>query len=119
MPRYILSVHTSGESSTKPMSPDDMRRSLETVARLEAEMTAAGALVLSARLAPPDAAAVVDTRNGTPITTDGPFLEAKELVGGIYILDAPDRETAIGWASKTSAAISMPIEVRPIQAWHD
>ncbi len=119
MPRYILSVHTSGESSAEPMSPEEMQRGFERVARLEKEMASAGALVLSARLEPPDAAAVVDARNGRTLTTDGPFLEAKELVGGFYLIEAPDRDAAIAWASKTSAAIAMPIEVRPILAWHD
>lgn len=119
MPRFILSVHTSGESSAEPMTPEQMQRGFERVARLEEEMAAAGALVLSARLEAPDAAAVVDARNGTPLVTDGPYLEAKELVGGFYLIEAADRDAAIGWASKTSAAISMPIEVRPVLAWHD
>jgi hypothetical protein len=119
MPRFILSVHTSGESSAEPMSPEEMQRGFEGIARLEQEMADAGALVLSARLDPPDAAAVVDARNGKAITTDGPFLESKELVGGFYLIEASDRDAAIGWAAKTSAAIGMPIEVRPILAWHD
>ncbi len=118
MPRYLLSVHTSGESSAAPMSEEDMRHGFERIAKLEEEMTSAGALVLSARLEPPDAAAVVDARAGKALTTDGPFLESKEIVGGFYIIEAPDRDAALEWASKTSAAISMPIEVRPFLAWH-
>ncbi len=118
MTRYLLSVHTSGESSAKPMSPEQMQRGFEQIAQLEQEMTEAGALVLSVRLEPADAAVVVRSRRGRVHATDGPFLETKEVVGGFYVIEAPDREAAIGWASKTSDAIGMPIELRPFLAWH-
>jgi hypothetical protein len=113
MSRYLLSVHTSGESSQAPMSDEEMRRGHEKIAGLEQEMEAAGALVLSARLDAPDSAAVVRTNGGKVTTTDGPFVESKEMLGGFYIVEAPDRQVALSWASKTSAAIGMPIEVRP------
>jgi hypothetical protein len=48
--------------------------------------------------------------------TDGPFLESKEAIGGFYVIEAADDEVALDWASKSSAAISMPIEVRPFWA---
>jgi hypothetical protein len=117
MTRYLLSVHTGGESTAAPVSEEEMRRGFEKIAGLEEEMEAAGALVLSARLDAPDAASVVRANNGRILTTDGPFLESKEMLGGFYIIEAPDRETAVSWASKTSAAINTPIEVRPFFAW--
>lgn len=98
------------------MSEEDARRGYERVASLEAEMQAANALVMSARLEGADGAAVVRATNGEVLTTDGPFLETKEAIGGFYIVEAPTREAALEWAAKTSAAIEMPIEVRALWA---
>ena len=47
------------------------------------------------------------------MTTDGPFVEAREHVGGFYIIEAVDLDAALGWASQVTRAISAPIEVRP------
>jgi len=47
------------------------------------------------------------------VTTDGPFIESKEQIGGITILNAPDLDAALGWGGKLSHAIGVPIEVRP------
>lgn len=76
-------------------------------------MRSAGALLVSGRLAEADASAVVDASSGKVVTTDGPFIESKEVLGGFYIIDAPDRGAALAWAEKTSASIGMPIEIRP------
>jgi hypothetical protein len=49
------------------------------------------------------------------LTTDGPFAEAKEHLGGFYIIEADNLDAALAWASKTTAAVSKPIEVRPFR----
>jgi hypothetical protein len=51
--------------------------------------------------------------SGEVLTTDGPFVESKEHLGGFYIVDAEDLDAALAWASKTTAIIGAPIEVRP------
>jgi len=51
--------------------------------------------------------------NGKVMTPDGPFIESKEVLGGFHIVDAPSDEQAREWAARTSAAIGMPIDVRP------
>jgi hypothetical protein len=76
-------------------------------------MQAANALVYSGRLLEPARAKVVRPRRRGGKTTDGPFAETKELIGGFYIIDAPDLDTALAWASKVTDAIDSPIEVRP------
>jgi len=48
------------------------------------------------------------------LTTDGPFIESKEHLGGFYLIQADDLDTALSWASKTTAIIGMPIEVRAL-----
>ncbi|HKO34168.1 MAG TPA: YciI family protein [Candidatus Limnocylindria bacterium] len=95
------------------MSDEDRQRSSSQIATLEAEMKSAGAWVVSARLGEPQAATVVESHKGRIRMTDGPFIEAKEQIGGFYIIEAPDQEAAVRWASRTSEAIGMPIEVRP------
>lgn len=113
MSRYLLSVHLGVDDRPGEMSEEDVRRGYERVAALEADMHAVDALVMSARLEGADKAAVVRATNGEVLTTDGPFLEAKEAIGGFYVIEAPSREAAMAWAARTSAAIDMPIEVRP------
>jgi hypothetical protein len=55
----------------------------------------------------------VRTSGGDVLTTDGPFAESKEHLGGFYIIEAPDLDSAIQWASKVTGAVGKPIEVRP------
>jgi hypothetical protein len=89
---------------------------MRKIGELEQEMTEANALVCSGRLADADAAAVVRVERGEAITTDGPFTETKEQIGGFYIVKASDFEEALSWAAKTSACVGRPIEVRPFAA---
>jgi hypothetical protein len=87
-------------------------RELDVVNR---EMKAAGAWVFAGGLHPPSTATVARFRNGEVLMTDGPFVEGKEYLGGITIIDAPDLDAALGWASKIARATTLPIEVRPFQ----
>jgi hypothetical protein len=118
MAQYLLSVHTSAGVDGEPMTNEEMERSFAPIARLEEEMTAAEALVFSGRLHGPDTATVVRESNGKVLTTDGPYAEAKEQIGGFYIINAADLDAALEWASKTTAAVGMPIEVRPFWDSH-
>jgi hypothetical protein len=113
MTRYLLSVHSGNSSAPEKMSDEELRRGHEQVARLEAEMNAARALVFSGRLDAPDRARVVRPSKSRVRTTDGPYAETKEHLGGFYIIDAPDIDAALDWATKVSLAINTPIEVRP------
>jgi len=111
--QYLLAVHTTGDGPRQPMTDDEMRKGFEQVGALEAEMKSAGALVFSGRLDDPGLTTVVRSKGGKVLTTDGPYTESKEVIGGFYIVEAETRDAALAWASKTSAAIGMPIEVRP------
>lgn len=119
MARYLLSVNVGTDDRPQQMTDEEMREGHDKVARLEADMRSSGSLVMSARLEGPEAAFEVNATNGTPLTTDGPFVESKEVIGGFYIVEAPDRDTAREWAARTSAAIGMPIQVRPLFASAD
>jgi hypothetical protein len=77
-------------------------------------MAAADVFVFSARLTEPSEAKVVRRGPGRPKSTDGPYAETKELLGGFYLIDAPDIGAAVDWATRVSDAIDAPIEVRPL-----
>jgi hypothetical protein len=113
MSRYLLSVHSANSSPPEAMTDEEWRRGFEQIGRLEEEMKAANALVYSGRLHDPDRARVVRPSKGRVRTTDGPYAETKEHLGGFYIIDAPDLATALDWASKVTLLINTPIEVRP------
>jgi hypothetical protein len=113
MTQYLLSVHSGNDSAAEPMTDEKLRRGYEQVGRLEAEMKAARALVFSGRLHDPAGARVLRPSKGRVRTTDGPYAETKEHLGGFYIVEAPDLDAALEWASKVTLAINAPIEVRP------
>jgi hypothetical protein len=113
MPQYLLSVHSGAGEVREPMSDEQMQQSYQQVMALQAEMKSAGAWVFGGRLTEPDTATVVRMAGGEVLTTDGPFVESKEHLGGFYIVAAEDLDAALAWASKTTAIIGAPIEVRP------
>ena len=113
MPRYLLSVHMADGEAREAMTDEQMQHSWQEIQALETDMKSAGAWVFSGRLHGADTASVVRVSDGEVVTTDGPFVEAKEHLGGFYIIEAADLDAALGWASKVTRTISAPIEVWP------
>ena len=113
MTQYLLSVHmVDGEA---PPSQEAMQKAYADVDAFNAKLQAQGAWVFGGGLHPADTATVVDATGGDVLTTDGPFAEAKEQLGGFWIISAPDLDAALKWAAEGSAACSAPVEVRPFQ----
>ena len=79
------------------------------------EIKAEGAWVFAGGLHPADTATVVRAKDGEVVTTDGPFAEAKEQLGGFWVIQAPDLDAALAWAAKATVACRAPVEVRPFQ----
>ena len=117
MTRYLLSVHTVEGEARDPMTDEEMQQTYKQVLLIEEEMKSAGAWVFSGRLHEPDTASVVRQSDGDVLTTDGPFAESKEHLGGFYIIEADDLDAALAWASKVTEVIKTPIEVRPFVDW--
>ena len=115
MPRYLLSLHNVEGGARPEMSDEDMQRSWNEIQVLNQPLKSAGAGVFGGALPEPDTATVVRISEGEVLTTDGPFAESKEHLAGFYIIEAEDLDAALGWASKTTAALGQPIEVRPLQ----
>jgi hypothetical protein len=109
----MLSVHSSESQVREPMTEEEMRQSHERLGAVEQEMKSSGMWVFSGRLHDADTATVVRVRDGQVLTTDGPFTESKDHLGGFYIIQADDLDAALALASKVTAAIDTPIEVRP------
>jgi hypothetical protein len=114
MARYLLSVHSVDGEVREPMTAEQMQQSWNQIGLLEREMKSAGAWVFSGRLNQPDTATVVRVSKGEVLTTDGPFVESKEHLGGFYIIEAKDLDAALDWAAKVTRCIHAPIEVRPL-----
>ena len=113
MARYLLSVHSVEGEAREPMTEEQMQRFMKQIGALEEEMKSAGAWVFSGRLHEADTATVVRVSDGEVLTTDGPFAESKEHLGGFYIIEAEDLDAALSWAAKTADCVKRPIEVRP------
>ena len=115
MTQYLLSLHIVDGEVGDPMTEEEMQQSWKEIQVLNEELKSAGAWVFGGALHEPDTATVVRISGGEVLTTDGPFAESKEHLGGFYIIEAEDLDAAIAWASKTTAAVMKPIEVRPFR----
>jgi hypothetical protein len=112
MKQYLLSVI---QPEGDPPSAEVLDKVMRDVDALNQEIRAAGAWVFAGGLYPPSTATVVRLRNGDVLTTDGPFAEGKEHVGGFSIIKAPDLDAALEWGRKLTRATTLPTEVRPFQ----
>jgi hypothetical protein len=119
MARYMLSVHNVEGDVREPLTAEEMEHNWQQLRIVEAEMKSAGAWVFSGRLHDPDTATVVRVTNGEVLTTDGPFAEAREHLGGFYMIDAGDLDAALAWAAKVARCIAVPIEVQPFADFAD
>ena len=113
MRQYLLAVHMI-EGEPRPPE-DEIQRRYKAVDAFNAEVQSAGIWVFAGGLHPPETATVVRSQNGQVVTTDGPFAETKEQLGGFWVIRAPDLDAALAWAAKGSEACGAPVEVRPFQ----
>ncbi|HEX3622390.1 MAG TPA: YciI family protein [Acidimicrobiales bacterium] len=112
MSQYLLSVYMIADEMP---SADEMEQSFKDVDVVNEEMKAQGAWVFAGGLHPADTATVVKAKGDDIVTTDGPFAETKEQLGGFWIIEAADLDAALAWASKATVACRGPVEVRPFQ----
>jgi hypothetical protein len=82
-------------------------------------LKAAGVLITLDGLHPPSMGARVSFAGSKPIVTDGPFTEAKEVLGGYWMIDVASREEAIGWAKRCPASSNEVIEIRQVMEMSD
>ena len=112
--KYLLSViQPTGDELP---APDVLERIGADLEVFHAELQAAGAWVFAGALHAPESATVVRVKGDEVLLTDGPWIEAKEHLGGVCIVSAPDLDAALEWGRKAARATTLPIEVRP---FHD
>jgi hypothetical protein len=112
MKRYLLSIYQPEGPAPPPEVLDGIMRELE---ELNEEIRSAGAWVFAAGLHPPSTATVLRPQAEEMLTTDGPFAEGKEHVGGFTIVKAPDLDGALDWGRRLARVTALPVEVRPLQ----
>src|SRR5687768_882096 len=115
MATYLLSHHSVEDEAREPMSDEEMQKFMTQIHSLEEEMRSTGTYVFGGALHDTDTATVVRVAGGDVLTTDGPFAESKEHLGGFYIIEAEDLDAALRWAARTAEAVNHPIEVRPFR----
>jgi len=103
----------AGDGFTPPAA------AVEAMMNYNEELAHAGALVALDGLHPPREGARVAFSGGDPVSTDGPFIESKEVIGGYWIIDVPSKKDAVDWALKCPAANGDVIEIRRIFEMED
>lgn len=111
--RYMMSVWYP--SDAVPPAPDELEQITRDVEAVHRQLQSQGAWVFGGGLHDPTTATVVTTRGGRAVTTDGPFVETKEVLGGFSVIEVDDLDAALRWAERMSEATTCPIEVRPFQ----
>jgi hypothetical protein len=118
MQQYLLSVHHTGEMPEMPEGgeiPPEMQAAFEAVDLFNKEVMDSGNWVFAGGLMPPSSATTVDATGSAVVTTDGPYAETKEVLGGFWVIKAPDLDAALEIAARASKACANPVEVRPFQ----
>ncbi len=110
--QYALLIYT--EEPTEAPSPEAMAAEMEAYNAFGQHVTDRGAMKGGEALAPTATATTVRVRDGRTISTDGPFAETKEVLGGFYLVEAADLDEAIGYAAMIPGAKRGSIEVRPV-----
>jgi hypothetical protein len=116
--RFMMLMIPQGYARAAPgsMPPCD---AVAAMRRYNDELRRAGVLLALDGLHPPAMGARVDFEGGRPHVTDGPFAEAKEAIGGYWILQVKSRDEAIAWASRCPAGEGQVIEVRQVHELAD
>jgi hypothetical protein len=111
--KYLLTIYAD-ESRWANASPEDVQQVMAAYGAFGEAAQQAGVLVGGEGLQPSSTATTVRVRDNETISTDGPFAETREQLGGYYLLDCRDLDDAIGWAARIPDANGGTIEVRPV-----
>ena len=118
MSKYMLILRGTDESVAKMMETP-FEQMMEMMGHFNEEMIKAGVLVAGEGLEDPSEGVVVDFSGETPVVTDGPYGETRELFGGFYIIDVATKEEAIEWAKRFPASAGSKCEIRRVATTDD
>ena len=111
--QYLLLIHDD-EAHWGDMPEDERNAIYAEYGQYTEELQSRGILVGANQLQPAGTATVVHVEEGKTLTTDGPFSETKEVLGGYYLIDVDTLDEALEWAAKIPGAAHGTIEVRPV-----
>ncbi|MFS0699150.1 YciI family protein [Cellulomonas sp. 179-A 4D5 NHS] len=112
MTQYLLSVM---QPDGPPPEPEVFAPIMAAVEALDAELRAAGVWLFTGGLHDASTATVLRAKDDDVLVTDGPYLEGKEHLGGLTVIDVPDLDVALDWGRRMAQATTLPVEVRPFQ----
>ncbi len=110
--QYMLLIY-GDEKIWADMTEAEVKRTMQAYVEYSKALAASGILRGGSELASVTAATTVRVRSGRTLTTDGPFMETKEQLGGYYLIEAANLDEAIQWAAKIPSAAIGSIEIRP------
>jgi len=116
--RFMMLMIPKGYETAAPGTMPDAAR-VEEMMAYNRELQEAGVLLALDGLHPPSMGARVSFPGGKPVVTDGPFAEAREVLGGYWMIKVNSREEAIAWARKIPASENEIVEVRQVQEFDD
>jgi hypothetical protein len=111
--KYLLTIY-GDESGFADATPEDIQQVMAAYEAFGRAATEAGVMLGGEGLQPSSTATTVRVRDDATVTSDGPFAETREQLGGYYLLDCRDLDEALGWAARIPGAQSGAIEVRPV-----
>jgi hypothetical protein len=113
--QYMILIYGDEKNFAQMSSnPEAQKQMYAAFTQYNNDMRGAGVLRSGAELTPSSSATTVRVKNGKTLTTDGPFAETKEQLGGYYTIEVPNLDEAVKWAARCPAAHGGSIEVRPI-----
>jgi len=110
MKQYLISMY---QPAGVIPPPEVLGAVMEKLGAINQEIQDAGQFVFTDGLEDPSTATVVSWKDGETLTTDGPYVESKEHLGGFWIVQCPDLDGALGWAKRITDVTKLPLEVRP------
>ena len=116
--RFMMLMIPGGYENAAPGTMPDAK-AVEAMMKYHEELQKAGVLLALDGLHPPSMGARVTFKGGKPKVTDGPFSEAKEVLGGYWMIDVKSKEEAIEWAKRCPGGENETIEVRQVQEMED
>ena len=116
--RFMMLVIPKGYEKAPPGTVPDAK-AVEAMMKYNEALQAAGVLLTLDGLHPPSMGARVSFASGKPTVSDGPFAEAKEVLGGYWMIDVKSKAEAIAWASRCPMADNEIIEIRQVQEMSD
>jgi hypothetical protein len=116
--QYMLLIYGE-ENGWESLSEEERGQIFQAYGTFTKELQDSGAMVAGDALQPTQMATTVRVKNDETLTTDGPFAETKEQLGGYYLINADSLDKAIEWAAKVPASRHGSVEVRPVMVFEE